>query len=30
MVIQYEEIHFPIGLPTLEEMIELCMLEMGP
>ena len=29
MVIQYEEFHFPIGLPTIEEMIELCMLEIG-
>lgn len=26
---QYEEIHFPIGLPTLQEMIELRMFEMG-
>lgn len=26
---QYEEIHFPIGLPTLLEMIELRMFEMG-
>ncbi len=26
---QYEEIHFPIGLPTLPEMIELRMFEMG-
>lgn len=26
---QYEEIHFPIGLPTLVEMIELRMFEMG-
>ncbi|WP_158976938.1 type II toxin-antitoxin system HigA family antitoxin [Cellulophaga sp. L1A9] len=26
---QYEEIHFPIGLPTLHEMIELRMFEMG-
>ena len=26
---QYEEIHFPIGLPTLIEMIELRMFEMG-
>lgn len=25
---QYEEIHFPIGLPTLQEMIELRMFEM--
>ena len=25
----YEEIHFPIGLPTLQEMIELRMFEMG-
>lgn len=27
---QYEEIHFPIGLPTLQEMIELRMFEIGP
>ena len=26
---QYEEIHFPMGLPTLQEMIELRMFEMG-
>lgn len=26
---QYEEVHFPIGLPTLQEMIELRMFEMG-
>ncbi len=26
---QYEEIHFPIDLPTLQEMIELRMFEMG-
>lgn len=26
---QYEEIYFPIGLPTLQEMIELRMFEMG-
>ncbi|MEA1787138.1 helix-turn-helix domain-containing protein [Arenibacter sp. GZD96] len=26
---QYEEIHFPIRLPTLQEMIELRMFEMG-
>lgn len=26
---QYEEIHYPIGLPTLLEMIELRMFEMG-
>jgi HTH-type transcriptional regulator/antitoxin HigA len=26
---QYEEIHFTIGLPTLQEMIELRMFEMG-
>lgn len=26
---QYEEIHFPVGLPTLQEMIELRMFEMG-
>ncbi|TLP77563.1 type II toxin-antitoxin system HigA family antitoxin [Maribacter sp. ACAM166] len=26
---KYEEIHFPIGLPTLQEMIELRMFEMG-
>ncbi len=26
---QYEKIHFPIGLPTLQEMIELRMFEMG-
>ena len=26
---QYEEIHFPIGLPTLLEMVELRMFEMG-
>lgn len=26
---QYEEIHFPIGLPTLLEVIELRMFEMG-
>jgi HTH-type transcriptional regulator / antitoxin HigA len=26
---QYEEIHFPIGMPTLQEMIELRMFEMG-
>ena len=25
----YEEIHFPMGLPTLQEMIELRMFEMG-
>ena len=25
----YEEVHFPIGLPTLQEMIELRMFEMG-
>lgn len=26
---QYEEIHYPIGLPSLQEMIELRMFEMG-
>ncbi|HLW08450.1 MAG TPA: helix-turn-helix domain-containing protein [Marinilabiliaceae bacterium] len=26
---QYEETHFPIGLPSLQEMIELRMFEMG-
>ncbi|UII79896.1 type II toxin-antitoxin system HigA family antitoxin [Flagellimonas sp. CMM7] len=26
---QYEEIHFPMGLPTLQEMIDLRMFEMG-
>jgi HTH-type transcriptional regulator/antitoxin HigA len=26
---QYEELHFPIGLPTLKEVIELRMFEMG-
>jgi len=26
---QYEEIHFPIGLPTVQEIIELRMFEMG-
>nr|WP_298998286.1 helix-turn-helix domain-containing protein [uncultured Allomuricauda sp.] len=26
---QYEEVHFPMGLPTLQEMIELRMFEMG-
>ncbi|MER3373772.1 MAG: helix-turn-helix domain-containing protein [Allomuricauda sp.] len=26
---QYEEIHFPMGLPTLQEIIELRMFEMG-
>ena len=26
---QYEEIHFPMGLPSLQEMIELRMFEMG-
>ena len=26
---EYEEIHFPMGLPTLQEMIELRMFEMG-
>ena len=26
---QYDEVHFPIGLPTLHEMIELRMFEMG-
>lgn len=26
---EYEEVHFPIGLPTLQEMIELRMFEMG-
>lgn len=26
---QYEEIHFPIGLPSLQEMIDLRMFEMG-
>ncbi|WP_340158941.1 helix-turn-helix domain-containing protein [uncultured Maribacter sp.] len=26
---QYEKIHFPIGLPTVQEMIELRMFEMG-
>lgn len=29
MIEQYEEIHFPMGLPTLQEMIELRMFEMG-
>src|SRR5690554_3745539 len=29
IVEQYEEHHFPIGLPTLKEMIELRMYEMG-
>ena len=26
---QFEEVHFPMGLPTLQEMIELRMFEMG-